>query len=516
MQKRVFFKNAFILTITSMILRTVGIFLRIYIAGYIGAEGMGLHALIFSVYTFASAIATAGLSLAVTRLVTDDFTTGGKSAIRAVLKKALPLCLCLGGGAMLVLFSFADAIALYALHDIRCALSLRILALGLPFMSISACFKGYFMARRNAKVPSNSQLLEQIVRILAVILLLRPMAKYGLRAACAAIVLGNAVSEVFACIYLAAGYRKDLKSITLNASAGTNILSRFCAIFLPVAFTGHMNTALHMAENLVVPIALTRYTADATLSLSQFGMLKGMALPALFFPASFLTSLSALLVPEISEYGAKNQKKSIVRTTEFTLRVTFVSSVLIAGIFIAYPYEIAQLLYKDAQVGFYLATLAPLVPFMYLESIATGILHGLGQQLSTLKYNMTNSILRISAVLLFVPKYGMSGFLWIMILSNLYTSLCCIRRLFRVANISIHWQRWILSPAICCALALAVCHIYNRTGNGWIHLFCGIGLFMFVFLLLGCISGAITTRDWLKIFSAMQQKRIPKSNKNLR
>ncbi|MBQ4160998.1 MAG: oligosaccharide flippase family protein [Clostridia bacterium] len=507
MKKRIFFKNAVILTLTSLILRVVGICLRIYIANSIGAEGMGLHALIFTVYTFASAVASSGLSLAVTRLVTDDFAAGGKTAVRAILRKAFLLSLLLGCGAMAVLYLFSDAIAAYALCDTRTALSLRILAFGLPFISISACFKGYFMARRNAKTPSNSQLLEQVVRILSVVLLLRPMSGYGLGYACAAVVIGNAVSEVLACLYLWLGYKKDTAKMTYNGVVKSNILSRLCSVFIPVAFTGHMNTALHMAENLIVPQALTRYTRDSSLGLAQFGMLKGMALPTLFFPASFLTSLSSLLVPEMSEYGAKNQRKSIARTAEFTLRITIVSSILIAGIFMTYPKEIAQLLYHDAEVGFYIAALAPIVPFMYLESIVTGILHGLGQQMSTLKYNLANSALRISAVLFFVPKFGMPGFLWIMIFSNLYTSISCLHRLFHVANIHIQWRHWVVAPALCCAIALLACQVYNRFGTGLLHLLGGGVLFMVVFAVFAYISGVITHADFAQIHTALHRQK---------
>jgi len=507
MKKRTFLKNAVILTVTALILRGAGMFLRIYTANIIGAEGMGLHALIFTVYSFASALSTAGISLAVTRLISEDFPIGGKASVVAVLRKSLLLSVLLGTVTAVILYSFSDFLSIHWLCDNRAAPALRILALGLPFMSGSACFKGYFMARRNAKTPSDSQLLEQIIRIASVLLLLKPLAKHGLQAACVAVVLGNAVSEVAACIYLACGYKKDTFALRFSATANPHILPRFLAVFLPVAFTGHLNTALHTLENLLVPQALTRYTHDSVLGLSQFGMLKGMALPALFFPASFLTSMSALLVPEMSEYGAKKQTKSIARTASFTLRITLLSSILIAGMFLTYPTEIAQLLYKDSEVGFYIVFLAPIVPFMYLESIATGLLHGLNQQLSTLKYNMANSILRTSAVLFLVPHTGIHGFLWIMIFSNIYTSVSCLHRLCRTANIHTQWRRWIVGPFVCSLLAFLVCNAYNHIGSGMLHLFGGLALFLLVFLLAAYISGIITKTDFQSLFSLTKQKK---------
>lgn len=60
MKKATFIKNAFILTATSLLLRTIGIFFRIYMSNKVGAEGMGLYQLIFSIYVLGSTFATSG------------------------------------------------------------------------------------------------------------------------------------------------------------------------------------------------------------------------------------------------------------------------------------------------------------------------------------------------------------------------------------------------------------------------------------------------------------------------
>lgn len=71
MKRNTLLKNAFILTITSFILRTFGIFIRSYMSNKIGAEGMGLYQLIISIYILATTFVTAGVSTAVIRLVTE-------------------------------------------------------------------------------------------------------------------------------------------------------------------------------------------------------------------------------------------------------------------------------------------------------------------------------------------------------------------------------------------------------------------------------------------------------------
>ena len=76
MKQKEFMKNAATMTVTALILRAIGIFFRIYLSGRIGAEGMGLYQLIFSVYVLASTFASSGICTAVTRLITDELVCG--------------------------------------------------------------------------------------------------------------------------------------------------------------------------------------------------------------------------------------------------------------------------------------------------------------------------------------------------------------------------------------------------------------------------------------------------------
>ena len=66
---------------------------------------------------------------------------------------------------------------------------------------------------------------------------------------------------------------------------------------------------------------------------------------------------------------------------------------------------------------------------MYLESMVDGVLKGLGEQLATFRYSLLDSILRITAIWFVVPKYGMMGFLGVMVVSNLMTFCLNMKRM---------------------------------------------------------------------------------------
>jgi len=91
--------------------------------------------------------------------------------------------------------------------------------------------------------------------------------------------------------------------------------------------------------------------------------------------------------------------------------------------------------------------------------VVDGLLKGLDQQVSSLKYSMLDSILRIGAIVLIVPAYGIKGFLLIMIFSNILTSSLNVRRLLKVTGLRIRWGDWVLKPLLAAGtpVALASC-----------------------------------------------------------
>ncbi len=496
-----FIKNAAILTATSLILRTVGIFFRIYMSNKIGAEGMGLYQLIFSIYVLGATFATSGISTAVTRLVADEAVCGTTHSIRRILRRSLLLSVTIGLISTAVIFFGAEIISVYWIKDIRAVPALRMLSFSLPSMGISSCLKGYFVARRKVAHNSRAQLLEQAIRIAVVAVLIDRFAARGLETACLAVMIGDTVAEWVACGAIAIGYlfdrRKLAQTIPTIAIAPRPVVRRLLAIAAPITAGRYLNTVLRTIENMLVPNSIAKYSGSKEQGLAQFGALKGMALPLIFFPASFLSAMSTLLIPEISSANALHQQQKICRAVEKTLRITLMSSILIGAVFTVFSNELGILLYHSEEVGIYLRVLAPLTPIMYTESIVDGMLKGLNQQNSSLKYSVWDSSLRIVCIWLLVPRHGMAGFLFIMVISNILTSFLNVRRLLKVTKMKIAWQQWVLRPVLAACLSAVAALAIPRlpilcTLSGIFATILGIlclcGTYAVLVFLLGCIT----------------------------
>ncbi len=498
----VFLKNAAILTVTSLILRTIGIFFRIYMSNKIGAEGMGLYQLVVSIYVLGATFATSGISTAVTRLVADELVRGTADSVRRILRRSILLSIIIGLASTAIIYAGAEIISVYWIKDVRATPALRVMSFSLPSMGVSSCLRGYFIARRRVAVSSRAQLLEQAVRIGVVVFLLDRFAVFGIGVSCMAVMLGDTVAEWIACGCIAWGYYRDRCHLSgelpqRQGSPLTSVVRRVLAIAAPITAGRYLNSILRTIENILVPNSIAKYSGSQERGLSEFGALKGMALPLIFFPASFLSAMATLLIPEISAANALQHKDRINSAVEKALRITLLSSILIGAVFTAFSRELGLLLYNSAEVGLYLRVLAPLTPIMYTESIVDGMLKGLNQQNSSLKYSVADSSIRIVLILLLVPYRGMGAFLFIMVISNVLTSFLNTHRLLKVTGMSIPWNRWILRPflgaCIASAIALTVTNLpfISSVSGIWLTvlgILCLCGAYVALMVLLGCIT----------------------------
>lgn len=432
-RRKVYLHNAMLLTASGFILRMLGMGFRVVLSAYLGGEGMGLYQLILSLYMVFVSLATAGINVAATRLAAQSLARG--QGMGATLRGLCATALAFGTAAMLAQTVLAGPASRFLLHDARAESALRVLAPSLPFMAVAGALRGCFLAARRVTPNVMAQLIEQFVRMGVAVAGLRVMAQWGAGYGCAAVVLGNTVSEGVSCglMLLFAARTQEFRR-QRQEPLHPYTQRELYEIILPVTGNRLLGSGLQAVESSLIPLTLSLYTGSRAVAMTQYGNLKGMALPLLFFPFSVLSALSGLLMPEITRAHTRGNTLETRRLIRWMLTLTGAFS-LAAGIgFVMAGPQLAQIVYRDAEVGRYVQILGFVAPFMYLESMVDGVLKGLGEQLATFRYSLFDSVFRIAAIALLLPRYGMIAFLGIMIASNLLTFTLNTRRMLRVAG----------------------------------------------------------------------------------
>lgn len=474
MNQKKFFQNAVLLTGTGLVLRAAGLLLRVLLANVLGEEGMGLYSLTFTVYNLFITIAQSGIAIAATRLVAQYLALKQPAMAKGALRSCVLWAAALGIFSGTALYLGSPFLAARWIGNSACAFALKMLAFSLPFMAVTACYSGYFLSLREARPGCYAQLLEQGVRLAIVAMAVAAFRRAEFGVLLGVVVLANTLSEGASCLFIIWQSRKSaFEGRALAIPRGS-----IRRIALPVAASRYLSTALHTTENMLIPLAIARYTGDYSLGLSQFGALKGMAIPLLFFPASFLNALSSLLVPEVTDTASRADWRATRAIVCRALGITVTLSVMIGGVFFIYGDFLGRLLFHSETAGMMLKVLAPITPFMYMDTIADGLLKGLDRQSKALRNNTIDSMLRILLILAAVPLFGIKGFLGVMVWSNILICSLNMSTLLRACRLSLQWRDWILKPLAACGLSYAVWALLPLREGIWqmvlgILLWCG-------------------------------------------
>ncbi|MEA5038509.1 MAG: oligosaccharide flippase family protein [Clostridiaceae bacterium] len=481
-----------LLTGVGLLMRLLGMGFSVYLSKLLGAAGVGLFELLMSVYGMAVVLAVSGIRLSAIRLVVEH---GG--AARSVMALCIRYALTLGGLACAALMFSARLIAQSWLDAPETELSLRILALSLPFIAVSAALSGYFTAARKASRYAFVQVAEQLCRIALSVILLRSLLQKGINYACVALVIANCGAESLSLLLTYLLYRWEQLPYTIRRP---KLLGELLAIALPDAVGSWVRSALLTAKQLLIPRGLRAFGASPDSALATYGVIQGMALPVLSFPAAFLGALAGLLIPEVAECHASGKQERMRYIIRRVVHVTLLFSFGAMGLLLAFAQPLGTLLYNNREAVLYIRLLAPIAPLIYLDITVDAFLKGLGLQTASMRYNIIDAAMCLTLVLVLIPRIGIPGYLAMIGLSETLNLILSIGKLRRVTGFEPEAVHNVLLPAAAALIPLLwgelvynqLCYAMPQTGALiaamlWVT----AGYWATLFLL-----GAATPEDW--------------------
>ncbi|MCI9258088.1 oligosaccharide flippase family protein [Acutalibacter sp.] len=484
MTKKTFFIQGALLTLISLFLRVANMGYRSYLSQKIGPEGMGLYQLIFSIFLLTVTLSTSGISLAVTRMVTAALAGGRPQTVRSVVARCFGFCLCISLGIALCLFFLAGFAASFFLGNPAAAPCLRILGLGLPFMSLCTCMKGYFLAVDESLNTALSDALEQVLTIGATVFFFWRQAPAGIEQACLWAMAASTLGEAASFLTSWGAYRRSLRRNTpAQKEKSQGVLRGLGHIALPCTLSSAARSLLNTGENLLIPRELQKFGLGYDQALSQYGLLQGMAMPMLYFPSSFLTSFASLLIPKIARERELSHKKAVAYISGRAVQAALAFGIFFAALFAAFGDSWGSAFYHSGSAGAYLRVLAPLVPLTYLDVVVDSLLKGMDEQFNSMKYNFADSFIRVILVLCVLRFSGMESYVGILFFSTIFNASLSLHRLMKVSHLRISLPRHILMPLGSAALGVFLAGRALQQAGGLE----GFGLVFFQTLLSGGI-----------------------------
>ena len=428
-------RDTALLTGSSLIMRCIGMAFQVWLAGRIGASGVGLYQLVASVNMLCATFAISGIRFTTTRLVSEELGAENPGSIPRAMKRCVLYALVFGSAAFLVLFTGAEPIGFLWVGDARTVLSLRIIAFRMPFIALSSVLSGYFLACGRAYKSAFVQLLEQLVSIALVMFFLREVPGGEIERSCAAVSLGGTLADMVSLLLVSLLYLHDRRHHHSHRSGSVKLTGRMFKIAVPLALSAYARTSLTTLQNLLIPRKLKASGLSADSALAGYGTISGMVMPIITFPTCLLYALSELLIPNLTEAQVSGDFSYIDRTVSSLLRIALLFALSVSAFLLLTADAIGWHIYHADHLGKYIRLLAPLIPFMYLDIVTDGCLKGLGQMIHSMRYNISEALLGVLMVAGLLPVFALNGYIFVLYFCELFNFTLSIRRLKKIAHI---------------------------------------------------------------------------------
>ncbi len=429
-----FIFNTSILIITSVIFRAIDIYFTAYVSQKIGSENLGIYQLVMSVYLFGITLATSGINLAVTRVISEELALDNNGGIRKVMRKCIYITLLTSIFTSLIFFINTDFIINKCLHNKVDKLVIYLICLALPLISMSSAISGYFAGVRRIYKNAIGQFIEHIAKVLITAFIINLYLPAGLNYACFSLILGDVTSEIisFVYIYIIFLFDKRKYNNSLETTKKHDYTYRIVRISIPIAITSYIRSGLSTLKQLIIPSSLERSGINCSESLSKYGIINGMALPIIMFPDILVKSFASLLIPEFARYNAKKDYKRTKQITTILLFLIGGAAIGLTIILFIFSNSLGSLIYKDSSVGYYIKILAPLATFIYIDTVVDSILRGLDAQVGVMLINILDLAISISFIYFVVPKLGLLGYLISIYMSEILNFTISLLQLIKI------------------------------------------------------------------------------------
>ncbi|KLU67861.1 stage V sporulation protein B [Desulfosporosinus acididurans] len=510
MPRRTFVYGATILLGANLLNRVLGFTYQYLIMAHIGGEAYGLFNMVFPLYMLALVFTTAGIPLAIAKMVAEEVSLGRGYQARSIFRLAFWLLTVSGALVSSGLYFLTPYIAHRLFPDPRVLTIFQICTPAIFIVSISSVFRGYFQGLQNMVPTAVSQICEQIVRVAVGYTTAIYLLKTGVEWAAAGLAFGMLAGEAVGLLVIIIHYQRSRIPLEKDPASHTSsgyILRQLWHLASPVTVGRLFSTGLSALDAMLIPQRLHAAGYSAREATTLFGQLGGSAFTLLTFPSVFTFALATSLVPSISEAAAQHQFHIVRARSVEAIRLTILIGIpcLITLFYFSRPLTI---FFKSPEISPILRILALGGIFSYIQQTTTGILQGLGKVQLPVLHSIIAAMLRIPILIYLtgLPQWGLRGTAWAYVIGFIIMAALNLLAITRSSGMPIDLQRFLLQPfsggiAMILAFSLLDPIIGGHLVGYSLEFSCGVLLYGIVLVFNGGITFSDLRRlPWLGKF----------------
>lgn len=419
MLKNKFVSTTLILLIGGFITKILGMIIKIVMTRIVGTSGIGLYMLVMPTFNLFITLCQFGFPIAISKLVAED-----KNNNRQIIFSSAIFSCIFNIIIIFLIILLAPLISNSLLHNSDTRLPIIAISLTLPFISISSILRGYFFGKQKMFPHILSNCLEQILRLLIILLVIPKFTNYITSVVVALIILTNIVSELSSILVLFFFIPKNFKLTKNDLKYSKASMKDVFSISIPTTSSRIIGSIGYFFEPIILTTTLLMcgYTNDFIVR--EYGILNGYVLQLVLLPSFFTMAISQALLPVVSKSYSNNNidytKRKIRQSIYFSLAVGIPATIL----FISFPEFFLKLIYNTTSGVNYIRFLAPICILHYIQSPLSSALQAMGKAKDAFYGTIGGIIIRTSLLfILSLLKIGMWGLVFSTAINIVFVTL---------------------------------------------------------------------------------------------
>ena len=500
-----------VLGLAGVICKLVGVLYSIPLTWMIGTQGLGVYNAVFPAYNLLLTISSAGLPVAVSRLVARSLAKDDPRSAKNVFKTALLLLTVVGSVATIIMLAGSNLLAI-ASDQPTSRIGFQVIAPCVLLVCMLSAFRGFMQGQQNMTPTAISQLIEQVGKVFLALPMAYFGSKIGIEYGAAGALLGTTIVEGIALLYMIILYYRrrnafaSLPQLTEETPESRGIIARqLVGISLPITIGACIVPLSQYIDSTMLVGRLMSTGMAAETAASVYGLFSGTVIRIINIPTALALAVSMSLVPAISSAKAVNDNDQIVRQTDLGMRFAFLIGLpcsigmsVLAEPLMRFFYE-GSIIEEELILGGELLTMSGLTIILFtVVQATTSVLQGLGKQRIPMYTLVAGVVCKIvlNYVLIAVPEINIHG---APIASLVCYSVSMLPNLFymlKYTNSKMNWMGWIIRPGIAtAAMGITVYAMRELLPGGRLLLLAEVALGVVVFAVVALGVKAITKED---------------------
>lgn len=349
-------------------------------------------------FSLMMAISQLGFASGISKVVSEN-----RDSSKKILFSILPISVFINIILTIFLIFTSHFIAFNLLKNEQAYFPILAISLVLPFDSLSSILRGFFFGKEKMIPHVTSNLIEQITRLLFMILILPKIIIKGTVYATTSLILINVLSELMSSLVLIFFLPKKFKIEKQDLKPSFSSMGNVLGTALPTTATRIIGTISFFFEPVILTYVLSLNGYSINYIITEYGIINGFVMPILLLPGFFTNAISNALLPVISrEYANKNYKyikKKLKQAIIYSLLIGLPSTIIIMTI----PNFFLNLLYKTSHGASYIRNISLVFILFYIEAPLSAFLQAVNKAKNVMYDNFIGIIFK--TVFLFLLSF---------------------------------------------------------------------------------------------------------------